>query len=137
MVLEIFLSFISVEFSKNSPDNVLMGANFNTKFDKTILYGQVLLDDLDIARQKDGDENYTGGFFQNKFAYQLGVKSSFKVVNALVEYNQVQPYTYAHKEPIQSYTHMNQALSHPLGANFKEIVALLDYSKEKWKFRVR
>ena len=126
-----------VEFSKHSPDNVLMGANFNTKFDKTTLYGQILLDDLNIARQKDGDENYSGGFFQNKFAYQLGVKSSVKAVNALVEYNQAQPYTYAHKESMQSYTHMNQALAHPLGANFKEVVALANYKKEKWRFSVK
>jgi len=126
-----------VEFSKHSPDNVLIGANFNVKFDKTTLYGQILLDDLNIARQKDGDENYSGGFFQNKFAYQLGVKSSFKLVNAFIEYNQAQPYTYAHKEPMQSYTHMNQALAHPLGANFKEVVAFADYRKDKWHFSVK
>ena len=126
-----------VEFSKHSPDNVLIGANFNTKFDKTTLYVQILLDDLNIARQKDRDENYSGGFFQNKFAYQLGVKSSFKKLNAMIEYNQVQPYTYAHKQSMQSYTHMNQALAHPLGANFKEVVALANYKKEKWIFSVK
>ena len=126
-----------VEFSKHSPDNVLMGANFNAVLKGTILYGQVLLDDLNISRQKDGDEKYSSGFFQNKFAYQLGAKSSFKAVNALVEYNQAQPYTYGHKEPMQSYTHMNQALSHPLGANFKEIVSIVGYSKDKWKFSVK
>ncbi len=126
-----------VEFSKNSPDNVLIGASFSAKFDKTILYGQILLDDLNIARQKDRDENYTGGFFQNKFAYQLGVKSSFNAVNALIEYNQAQPYTYAHKESMQSYTHMNQALAHPLGANFKEVVAFADYRKDKWRFNFK
>ena len=126
-----------VEFSKHSPDNVLMGASFNATWKPIVFYGQVLLDDLNISRQKDRDENFSGGFFQNKFAYQLGVKASFKDVNALLEYNQAQPYTYAHKEPMQSYTHMNQALAHPLGANFKEVVALADYSKEKWKFSIK
>jgi hypothetical protein len=126
-----------VEFSKHSPDNVLMGANFNAKLKTTILYGQVLLDDLNISRQKDRDEGYSGGFFQNKFAYQVGLKSSFKEVNVLLEYNQAQPYTYAHKEPTQSYTHFNQALAHPLGANFKELVALVNYSKEKWNFSIK
>ena len=126
-----------VEFSKHSPDNVLMGANFNARLKKTTLYGQLLLDDLNISRQKDRDEEYGGGFFQNKFAYQLGFKSSFKEVNVLLEYNQAQPYTYAHKEPMQSYTHSNQALAHPLGANFKELVALAKYNKEKWKFSVK
>jgi len=126
-----------VEFSKHSPDNVLMGASFNLKLKRTTLYGQVLLDDLNIARQKDRDEDFSGGFFQNKFAYQLGAKTSFKRVNILFEYNQAQPYTYAHKEPMQSYTHMNQALAHPLGANFKEVVALADYTKGKWKLNTK
>ena len=126
-----------VEFSKHSPDNVLMGASFNAKLKKTTLYGQVLLDDLNISRQKDRDDEYGGGFFQNKFAYQLGLKSSFKELKVLLEYNQAQPYTYAHKEPMQSYTHFNQALAHPLGANFKELVALANYTKEKWKFSIK
>ena len=126
-----------VEFSKHSPDNVLIGMNFNAELKITTLYGQVLLDDLNISRQKDRDEEYGGGFFQNKFAYQLGLKSSFKEANVLLEYNQAQPYTYAHKEPMQSYTHSNQALAHPLGANFKELVALVKYNKEKWKFSIK
>ena len=126
-----------VEFSKNSPDNVLMGASFNAELNALTLYGQLLLDDLNISRQKDRDSEYSGGFFQNKFAYQLGVKSSFKGFNVLLEYNQAQPYTYAHKEPLQSFTHLNQSLAHPLGANFKELVALVNYSKEKWKFSIK
>ncbi|MBC8396337.1 MAG: hypothetical protein H8E16_04470 [Flavobacteriales bacterium] len=126
-----------VEFSKHSPDNVLMGASFNAKLKKTTLYGQVLLDDLNISRQKDRDDEYGGGFFQNKFAYQIGLKSSFKELKVLLEYNQAQPYTYAHKEPMQSYTHFNQALAHPLGANFKEFVSLLYYTKENWKFTIK
>lgn len=126
-----------VEFSKHSPDNVLMGANFNVKLKRTTLYGQILLDDLNISRQKDRDEEFAVGFFQNKFAYQLGVKTSLKSLNFLLEYNQAQPYTYAHKEPMQSYTHMNQALAHPLGANFKEVIAIADYSKGKWKLSTK
>ena len=126
-----------VEFSKHSPDNVLMGASFNAKRNTTTFYGQVLLDDLNISRQKDRDAEYSGGFFQNKFAYQLGLKSSLKEVKVLLEYNQAQPYTYAHKEPMQSYTHFNQALAHPLGANFNELVALVNYTKDKWKFSVK
>ena len=126
-----------VEFSKHSPDNVLMGANFNAKLKITSLYGQIILDDLNISRQKDSDEEYGGGFFQNKFAYQLGLKSAFKEINFLLEYNQAQPYTYAHKEPMQSYTHLNQALAHPLGANFKELFALANYTKEKWRFSIK
>ncbi|MDC0249418.1 hypothetical protein OAK24_00890 [Flavobacteriales bacterium] len=129
--------FRPVEFSKHSPDNVLMGATLNATFNTTTFYSQILLDDLNISRQKDRDDEYSGGFFQNKFAYQLGFRSFFKGVNVLLEYNQSQPYTYAHKEPMQSYTHMNQSLAHPCGANFKEMVLLADYSTEKWKYSVK
>ena len=121
-----------VEFSKHSPDNILIGLNFNAKVDKTVLYGQILLDDLNISRQKDRDENYKGGFFQNKFAYQIGGKTNIRGISILMEYNQVQPYTYAHKEPMQTYTHLNQALAHPLGANFKEVVLITEYHHNKW-----
>ena len=47
--------------------------------------------------------------------------------NILLEYNHIQPYTYAHKEPMQSYTHLNQSLAHPFGANLKEFVFLFRY----------
>jgi len=124
-----------VEFSKQSnKGNALMGANLNITFGKTTLYGQTLLDDLNISRQKDSDEGYNDGFFQNKYAFQVGVKSSFKAVNALIEFNQVQPYTYGHRTILQNYSHMNQALAHPLGANFKEVVFIAYYGKDKWKF---
>ena len=124
-----------VEFSMQSnKGNALMGANFNATFNKTTFYGQAMLDDLNISRQKDRDEDYEEGFFQNKFALQIGVKANIKKLNFLLEYNQIQPYTYGHRTILQNYSHMNQALAHPLGANFKEVVALANYSKEKWKF---
>ena len=125
-----------VEFSQHSPDNVLMGANLKASYKQYNIYGQLLLDDLNISRQKDRDEDYSGGFFQNKFAYQIGVKSNspFNLKNLFLlgEYNQVQPYTYAHKSPMQSYTHMNQAIAHPLGANFKEMIGIINYKYQKW-----
>ena len=127
-----------VEFSMQSnKGNALMGANFNMTFDKTTLYGQALLDDLNISRQKDRDEDYKKGFFQNKYAYQLGVKTKIKGVNLLAEYNQTQPYTYGHRTILQNYSHMNQALAHPQGANFKEVVCMADYKKDKWRYKLK
>ena len=131
-----------VEFSMGSnKGNVLMGANLNFSLKQYKLYGQILLDDLNISRQKDRDENYSGGFFQNKFAYQIGAKANhpfnLKDLFALAEYNQVQPYTYAHKIPMQNYTHLNQALAHPLGANFKEMIGILSYDYKKWNLEVK
>ena len=126
-----------VEFSKHSPDNVLMGLNFNIKMNKSSFYSQVLLDDLNISRQKDLDEGYSGGFFQNKFGFQLGLKTDIRGCMLLMEYNQVQPYTYAHKDPMQTYTHLNQALAHPLGANFRELVVLSEYALNNWRFGIK
>lgn len=48
------------------------------------------------------------------------------------EFNQVQPYTYAHKMPSQNYAHYNQPLAHPLGANFRESVSFLSYRHKDW-----
>ncbi|MDC0204483.1 hypothetical protein OAJ65_01660 [Flavobacteriales bacterium] len=127
-----------VEFSMGSnKGNALMGANFNAKFKKIILYGQFMIDDLNISRQEDRDDNYAGGFFQNKYAYQLGLKGKIKDVKYLIEYNQVQPYTYGHRTILQNYSHMNQALAHPLGANFKELINILEIKKGKWTYKIK
>ena len=123
-----------VEFSKQSHvGNALMGVSFNATFRKSILYGQFLLDDLNISRQEDRDNDYKEGFFQNKYGYQLGLKGNIRDFKYLIEYNQVQPYTYGHRTILQNYSHMNQALAHPLGANFKEWINI--FSKcQKCKF---
>ena len=124
-----------VEFSKQSnKGNALMGGDLNILYKKTLFFGQILLDDLNISRQKDRDDDYDDGFFQNKYAFQVGVKYSFDAFNTLIEYNQVQPYAYGHRTILQNYSHNNQALAHPLGANFKEVVFIANYGNEKWKF---
>ena len=115
-----------------------MGVNANATFNTTVLYGQAVLDDLNISRQKDSyEEDYEEGFFQNKFGFQIGVKTKYKGVDLLAEYNQVQPYTYGHRTILQNYSHMNQALAHPLGANFKEFVFSFSYRKNKWMYSTK
>ena len=131
-----------VEFSKQSDvGNALIGANFIATFYKTSFYGQVMIDDLNISRAEDGDDGYivenSNGFLQNKFGYQIGLKGGTQKIKYLFEYNQVQPYTYAHKTILQNYSHMNQALAHPLGANFKEIVLMTNFKKDKWNYSVK
>ena len=116
-----------VEYSLSSPDNALIGLNTKITFaKKSYLYGQFVLDDLDIGGSKKGD-----GYILNKYGYQAGIVNfDLFGLNGLtfqVEYNQVQPYVYAHKTPLQNYSHYNQALAHPLGANFKEGILLIDY----------
>tara|TARA_B100001250_G_scaffold213982_1_gene183537 strand:- start:17384 stop:18796 length:1413 start_codon:yes stop_codon:yes gene_type:complete len=127
-----------VEFSKKSDKgNALMGANLNVEFHNFNLYGQLMLDDLNISRQRDRDSNYESGFFQNKYAFQIGLKRQVNGFSYVIEYNQVQPYTYGHRTILQNYSHMNQALAHPLGANFKELINILNISKGRLNYKMK
>jgi hypothetical protein len=83
------------------------------------LYGQAAFDGFHLG----GDSwNNTNGF-------QAGLKyiDVFGLYNTdiQVEYNQVRPYTYASNDSISNYTHYNLPLAHPLGANFREVLAIL------------
>lgn len=100
----------------NGKNNAVLGANLKLKILKGLmLYSQFVLDD---AENQD-------------YGYQAGLKSfdlfTLKNLNFQVEYNQVQPYSFAHEIPLQNYTHYNQALGHPLGASFREFISILDY----------
>ena len=126
-----------VEFSMGSGKaNALIGINLNYSYKNNVLYSQLLLDDLNISRQKDKDDDYQEGFIQNKFAYQIGLYSKLNKLDFLLEYNQVQPYTYGHRDVIQNYSHSNNSLAHPIGANFKEIITNLKYTNSKWIYNL-
>jgi hypothetical protein len=119
-----------IEFSVNSPDNVLVGINTKYKLPfSSYLYGQIILDEFSLT-----DLRQDNGFWANKYGYQLGFKmfDAFKIESLTLqtEYNLVRPYTYAHHNPEQNYAHYNQTLAHPLGANFFEMLFLANY---KWK----
>ncbi|MDP7566859.1 MAG: gliding motility protein RemB, partial [Flavobacteriales bacterium] len=122
-----------MEFSINSPDNVLVGLNTKYKLPfSSYLYGQLVLDEFSIT-----DLRAENGFWANKIGYQLGYKmfDAFKVKNLTLqtEYNYVRPYTYAHNNPEQNYAHYNQPLAHPLGSNFSEFLFLAKYSFKRFE----
>jgi len=124
--------FRPVEYSMGSPDNALMGANISFKVRKrNVLYGQLLLDEFKIHEVLSGN-----GWWANKQAFQLGLKSFdiFGIKNLYIqtEYNYVRPYTYTSRSTLQNYAHYNQALAHPLGANFKESVSFLRYNYKRF-----
>ena len=117
----------TVEQFTGSADNVLVGMDINYNFlNRFSLYGQLLLDEFNFAILKKND-----GWWANKYGLQLG----FKYIDMLgidhldlqVESNIVRPYTYSHSDSIATYSHYNQALAHPLGANFKELIILMRY----------
>jgi len=139
-----------VEFQRGSPDNSLLGVSLRVKVGKkTSLYGQLLIDDIIFGEVTKGiinrvkriinhDSTLTYGYWTNKQAWQIGVKSYdlFKIKNlsAQLEFNFVRPYTYAHRIVMQNYGHYNQPLAHPAGANFSEAVFFLRYSYRRWFF---
>lgn len=125
----------SIEHQLDSPDNVLLGLNMMwIPIDGLQLYGQFVLDELRTSQIFSSE-----GWWGNKFGYQLGAKyfdvAGIDMLDAQVEFNRVRPYTYSHFQPaenfpgisVSNYSHYNQPLAHPLGANFSEIIVSLRY----------
>jgi hypothetical protein len=111
-------------FGLDHSNNILLGATWKIKVLKSIsLYGQFVLDEIYDAN--DGAET------SRKNGYQVGMKYhnvfTLRNLNFQIEYNTVRPYTYAADNAYQSYTHYNQALAHPMGANFTEAVGFVNY----------
>ncbi len=119
-----------VENSLDSPDNVLLGLNTRWKINgHNTIYSQIMLDEFLLSEVRAGN-----GWWGNKQGLQLGYKSSdiftVKSLNFQTEFNFVRPFTYQHRSNGQNYTHHNQALAHPLGADFIESVTFINY---RWK----
>lgn len=116
-----------VEGTVGSPDNAMVGFDFKANAANTFqFYGQFILDEF------HADQIFkNNGSWLNKYGYQLGVKyvDAFKVKNLDIqlETNRVRPFTYSHYDSTANYTHYNQPLAHPLGANFQEYIALVNY----------
>jgi hypothetical protein len=79
-----------------------------------------------LKKIKNEPTNWT-----NKFGFQLGGKyiDAFGVKNLdlQVEMNRVRPFTYSHYDTINNFSHYNQPMTHPLGANFQEWIGILRY----------
>ncbi|RQO68079.1 gliding motility protein RemB [Pedobacter sp. KBW06] len=119
----------------SSPDKMRLG--INTKYevlDKTTIYGQFMIDEF-TAKEFFGNK----GYWANKWALQIGLRGSdlFKVegLNYLAEFNTARPYTYSHFDRMSNYAAMNQPLAHPLGANFREILGMMNYSYKRFDFQ--
>ena len=112
-----FLRYI--ESFQGSADNAFIGFDFKLNLAKRVsLYSQFMLDEFN-SKEFFKDT----GYWAKKFGVQAGLKyiDVFGINNLdyQVEWNYVRPYTYTHYDDA-NYTHYNQALAHPLGANFEE-----------------
>ena len=105
----------------------LLGLNLMYKaFNKLHFYGQFAADEISLKHISDL------GYFHNRYGIQLGAEGfdmfGLHNLNLQAEYNQAQPYMYSADSPSQSYTHYNQPLADPLGANFREAIGILRYN---------
>ncbi|HQQ93441.1 MAG TPA: hypothetical protein PLQ93_02710 [Bacteroidia bacterium] len=125
------------EYALGSSDNSFLGFNLNLTLFKTVkFYGQLGLDEFYFKEVKAQN-----GWWANKQAWQVG----FNYINAFgvkglkwrFEYNQVRPYTYTHGVVEQNYAHYGQALAHPYGANFKELISIIALRRKNWEIRVQ
>ncbi|MCF8285117.1 MAG: hypothetical protein K9I48_09080, partial [Sphingobacteriales bacterium] len=124
----------AVEYMNHSTDNAIIGINFKYRISKEVkLYAQFALDELKI------DEYFKqSGWWANKYAFQIGINfftkiNEFKIMG-FSEFNTARPYMYTHNNTLKSYTNYNDALAHPLGANFIENVSRLELQYRRFGF---
>ncbi|MEX0883391.1 MAG: hypothetical protein WDZ72_07950 [Cyclobacteriaceae bacterium] len=118
-----------VEHQLGSPDKVMVGTDFKWNFAVRMqLYGQFVLDEFVF------DEFFgtTGkGSSRNKHGVQLGCKyvdvAGINNLDLQMEYNQARPYMYQEKFNHQSFSNYRMPLTHPMGANFRELIAKISY----------
>ena len=116
-----------IEGFRNSADNALLGLDWKVNFlGKFLWYNQLLIDEFRIS-----DWRARNGAWTQKTAFQTGIKyvDAFGIPNLDVqgEFNVVRPFTYAHRTSNTNYVNYSQPLAHPLGANFREGLAIVRY----------
>ncbi len=125
----------SIEQQAGSPDNANLGVDFKWNIKKRVsLYGQIFLDEFVLSQVRN-----RSGWRGNKQAGQFGVKYidvlGVKNLDLQTELNIARPYTYSHNQKYNEYSNYNQALAHPLGANFYEFVGIVRCQPfPRWNF---
>ena len=122
-----------------SPDKTTVGFDFKANVAHSFqFYGQLLFNEFVWSQIT----HYSEGWWGNKQGFQLGAKyiDMFKVKNLdlQVEVNAMRPYTYTHNDTVANWSHYNQSLAHPFGANFIELIAILHYQPSfRWNAELK
>ncbi|RYY27772.1 MAG: gliding motility protein RemB [Sphingobacteriaceae bacterium] len=129
-----FVFLRPIEANIGSGDNALIGFTGKYKFvDKAAVYGQFGLDEFEAKNFLSSN-----GSSRNKYAWQLGVRGAdlfaVKRLNYLLEINNAKPYTYTETNSIINYAQNAEPLAHPFGANFREVVGILNYAVGRFNF---
>ncbi|MDI3318931.1 hypothetical protein [Pinibacter soli] len=119
------------ESNNGSADNSMIGIDLKANVAKRLqFYSQIMLDEFVLSHVKDQD-----GWWGNKYGIQAGMKyiDAFGIKNLDIqgEVNAVRPYTYSHYDSVANWTHYNQPLAHPFGANFLEGIGIIRYQPFK------
>lgn len=127
-----------VESGNGSGDKAKVGLDFKANVANSFqFYGQFLFDEFVLSKLRNDKNN-----FVNKYGYQLGVKyiDAFGIPNLDLqgEINRIRPFTYSHYDSVSNYTHYNQPMAHPLGANLQEFIGIIKYQPApKWYIYAR
>ncbi len=109
----------SLSYGLGNTNNIVLGSTLKYKISRNFMaYGQLVVDDF----PQNGDMHS----FYNQTGYQAGIKYYNKYGEFQLEYNQVRPYTYSSSDSLENYSHYDQALGDPLGANFKELIGIIN-----------
>jgi hypothetical protein len=108
---------------KNLDANTVYGLTYKFTLPHYMaIYGQWMIDKFPT----DGLNH-----INNRMGVQVGFKyfdvGGIENLNLQLEFNRVRPYAYTTSDSVLHYTHYEQPLAHPLGANFNEAFGKLSY----------
>lgn len=123
--------------NRGKGDNVLIGFTSKYKIShEWTTYGQIVFGGLNTKELFSGK-----GYAGNKLAGQFGVRGhdilGVKNLNVMVEFNTARPYIYSNNRPVSNYSNNAEPLAHPQGANFREILAIANYSWNRLLWQVK
>ena len=125
---------VSAQQQNGSPDKTTAGIDWKANIGHVVqFYGQLVINEFILHQIL----HYGQGYWANKQGLQLGLKyvDAFSVNNLDLQFetNIVRPFTYTHNDTVSNFSHYNQPLAHPLGANFDEFIAIAHYQPSyKW-----
>ncbi len=126
----------TVEYGLDTKNNVLLGANLKITLPARIqLYGQYMIDATANPSSEKVIEQETRQGFQlgGKWYDALGIRNLY----GQMEFNSATPFSYGHMNAAQNYSHTRQALAHPMGSGFNEIVTILVYSLKDFELEIQ
>ena len=119
----------TLRYGLDGVNNSFLGGNVNVEILNNLqLYAQFVLDKFPLDKVLKNKDIYS-----NRSGYQLGAKYFWTSNNnhhklyVQTERNVVRPYMYTNQKQIIAYTHLNQSLTHPLGASFDENIGIFNY----------